>query len=490
MKRILVTAIAFCLALGLKAQNIFPYKLDNCITSVFCLDCGDQKANVKQIEFTALIDSLNKANDYSRVKGSIMLQVLVDSAGHGCVLSHTDVSNNAVTKNIVKSLNAFNGWIPAQTKGKPESRTSFNLLISISGGVLSGKVQRVDMDAFKQSFDKPASPEIYNKGYKYKNEHLKQYEITVWDSKNSNLPNNMDDNITIDKNGVIWLTIDEGLVKFDGKNFANAEQDIISKGNYFNYFAIATDNENTKWVYAGKNIYSYDDNKWTVYDPKTIGINSAYEIINNPATGEVFFCSDEGLTIYKNGKWSNLNKSKIKELPSNRVTFAKRDSKNRIWIGTFSSSVLIEADGKAISFNDTQSVLKGKCITSMDEDENGNVYLGLYEYDRKDPRGINNDEGIAIYSSNNEVKQLTTSNSGMPFNHVSDVLYDKVEKVVWIATDRAGLVRYDLKNGWENYHNDNSAMPTSYISKMTFDNNGVLYLATRQGLVRVARKSK
>ena len=76
----------------------------------------------------------------------------------------------------------------------------------------------------------------------------------------------------------------------------------------------------------------------------------------------------------------------------------------------------------------------------------------------------------------------------MPFNNATDVLYDKKEKVLWISTDRAGLVRYDLKDSWENYHPDNSEIPTSYISTMTFDNNGILYLATRQGLVKVERK--
>lgn len=78
----------------------------------------------------------------------------------------------------------------------------------------------------------------------------------------------------------------------------------------------------------------------------------------------------------------------------------------------------------------------------------------------------------------------------MPFNHTNKVLYDKNEKVLWISTDRAGLVRYDLQEGWENYHNENSDIPTSYISTMEFDSNGVLYLATRQGLVRIERIKK
>jgi len=362
------------------------------------------------------------------------------------------------------------------------------MIFTITENKIVGKVERVDMNAFKKSFDKPRSPEIFNKTYNYKNENLKNYKISVWNTKNSNLTNNMNDHIAIDKKGLIWLTLDEGLVTFDGKDFKNAEQNITDKGKFFSYYSIASDNNNVKWVYGTNNIYSFDNTTWTKYDPTEIGIDGAYEIINNPKTNEVFFCSDEGLTIYKDGKWSNINQSNLQGLPSNRVTFAKRDSKNRIWIGTFSGTVLIEENNQVTNFENSKTILKGKCITSMDEDENGNLYFSLFEFNRKEKGKVNNDEGIAIRYADGTFKQFTTENSGMPFNYTNCVVYDKNEKVLWISTDRAGLVRFDLKEGWENYHNENSEIPTSYISTMTLDEKGNLYLATRQGLVKIERK--
>lgn len=470
------------------AQNLFPVKLENCKTDKFCLDCGDTKAGYEQKEFNKLQDKLNNELNLQGIKGAVKFQVLVDKKGKGCVLSHTDQSNNPITLKIVEELNKFKKWTPAISEEKKEEKSSINLIFSINDNKIQGQIERVDMNAFKKSFDNAKSPEIFNKDYNYKNENLKNYKITVWNTKNSNLANNMNDHISIDNDGLIWLTVDEGLVTFNGKEFTNAEQNITDKGNFFSYYAIATDNNNTKWVYGTKNIYSFDNKKWLKYAPSEIGIDGAYEIINNPNTGEVFFCSDEGLTIYKDGKWSNINKEKVKEFPSDRVTFAKRDSKNRIWIGTFSGSVMIDENGNATNFEKSNTVLKGKCITSMDEDENGNLYFTLYEFDRKEKGKVNNDEGIAIRYADGTFKQFTTENSGMPFNHTNCVLYDRNEKILWISTDRAGLVRYDLKDGWENYHNENSEIPTSYISTMTFDKEGNLYLATRQGLVKIERK--
>jgi hypothetical protein len=476
------------LTLQANAQNLFPVKLESCNTERFCLDCGDTKAGYDENEFSKLQDELNKELNLKGITGSVKFQVLVDAKGRACVLSHTDQSNNPITLKIIEELNKFKKWTPAVTSGKKEEKSSMNLIFVINDNKISGRIERVDMNAFKKSFDNPRSPEIFNKTYDYKNENLKNYRITVWNSKNSNLQNNMNDNITIDKNGLIWLTVDEGLVTFDGKEFKNAEQNITDKGKFFAYYALATDNNNVKWVYGKNNIYSFDNTKWTKYDSTEIGIDGAYEIVNNPKTSELFFCSDEGLTIYKEGKWTNLNKSKLQDLPSNRITFAKRDSKNRIWIGTFNGTAMIDENNQVTNFENTKTVLKGKCITSMDEDENGNLYFTLYEFDRKEKGKVNNDEGIAIRYTDGTFKQFTTDNSGMPFNHTNCVLYDKNEKVLWISTDRAGLVRYDLKGGWENYHNENSDIPTSYISTMTFVDKGNLYLATRQGLVKIERK--
>jgi streptogramin lyase len=476
------------LTIRANAQNLFPVKLENCNAKRFCLDCGDIKAGVDQNEFTKLLVKLNKELNLNGIRGTVKFQVLVDSEGRACVLSHTDQTNHPITLKIIEELNKFKKWTPAITSGKPEEKSSINLIFSIDNNKISGQVERVDMQAFNKSFDKPRSPEIYNKTYVYKNENLKNYKITVWNANNSNLPNNMNDHLTIDKNGLVWLTVDEGLVTFDGKEFKNAEQNITDKGAYFNYYALTSDNANVKWVFGKNNIYSFNDVNWTKYDPTEIGIDGAYEIVNNQKSGEVFFCSDEGLTIYKDGKWTNLNNSKLKDLPSNRVTFARRDSKNRIWIGTFSGTAMIDENNQVTNFENSNTVLKGKCITSMDEDENGNLFFTLYEFDRKDKEQINNNEGIAIRYTDGTFKQFTTENSGLPFNHTNCVLYDKIEKVLWISTDRAGLVRYDLKDGWENYHNENSDIPTSYISTMTFDNEGNLYLGTRQGLVKIERK--
>ncbi|MFC0426487.1 hypothetical protein [Chryseobacterium scophthalmum] len=230
-KTILILSTAF--AVNLNAQNIFPVKLDNCKTDKFCLDCGDVKAGYDEQNFLQLQNELQESLNLKGLKGVIKFQMLVDSKGKACVLSHTDQSKNPITLKIIEKLNKLKNWSPAITAGKKEEKSSINLIFAINENKIKGNVERVDVKAFTKSFDRPTNPEIFNKTYNYKNENLKNYKITSWNSKNSNLPNNMNDHIAIDKSGLIWLTADESLVTFDGKDFKNVEQNITDKGKFF-----------------------------------------------------------------------------------------------------------------------------------------------------------------------------------------------------------------------------------------------------------------
>lgn len=484
MKYLSLLATAICFSTALRAQHLLPVKMNNCVTERFCLDCGDVKADVDKAKFDQFLKTLNAANNTNQVGGKILFQVLLDSTGKGCVLSHSDIGKTPFAGIIATGLNDFDGYIPAVTKGVKEERTSFEMLFEFNDGKITGRVKRVEMASLVAV---NSGPEIVNKTYDYRNDELPNYDITVWDNLNSNLPNNMNDHIAFDKDAQLWLSVDGGLVRFYGKKF-KSENWPAGKARFYMCRGIAPDHQNTVWVLDGEALRSYSNKKWATHDSLTTGFRGGYSMHFNNATEELVVSADNGVGIYKKGKWTMITRQQVKELPSNRVAFAKRDSKNRLWIGTYSGSVMIDENGKATGFNETTSVLKGKTITSMDEDENGNLYFGLFEYDRKVKKQVNNDEGIAIMRTNGTIQQYTTSNSGMPFNHVTQVLYDKNEKVLWIATDRAGLVRYDLKNTWENYHHHNSDIPTSYIADMAFDREGTLYLATRRGLVKLKRR--
>jgi len=489
MKKAAILIILSFMVSVLSSQNIYPVKIKSCKADRFCLDCGDIKASYEDKKFDEMIIRLNEKMNLQGMSGIVLFQVLIDSTGHGCVLSHTDKSKTFISKKIIKELKKFDGWIPAKTDNKALERVSISIIFSIEDGQITGKIKRINLAAFKDRFDHPQDPEIINKRYTYTNPNLSKYKITVWNSKNSNLPDNFNDDILIDKKNTIWMTLDEGLVKFENDSFIREEQDITDKGKYFAYYALGCDNQNVKWVYAKNNIYSYDNKKWTVYSKENIGFDGAYSIINNNKTGELFFCTDEGLFIRKDNKWIKIIElDTIEGITSKRIHYAQRDSKNRLWIGYSGGTLMIDTNGAVTVYNKIKSPFNGYSIFSMTGDSDGNLYFSLYNANRKGKKPEQIKEGIGVLDRDGNFKMLTIHNSGLPVGDVSKIIYDKYDNVLWIITNSAGLIRYDLKDGWEVYHNLNSKIPTSYVSDIATDNNGNIYLATRQGMVKIERK--
>jgi len=463
------------------AQNIFLQKVEGCNTSMFCLDCGTPKAGYDSLEFAAISENINR--DFKlNGNGAIMFQVLVDSVGMGCVLSHTDVSENKITKVLIGYLNACK-WTPAVTKSKP-TRSSINVLFIIANGKISGKIQRVDQKAFASGLKSSGEPTVYNKDYHYKNASLANYVFTSWNRENSKLPSNLSQHCIVDQFGVLWYDTLDGLIKFDGQNFIPLDDSLpVRKTRTMNPMYV--DIKNNLW-FGGIGIYSYDGSKWMTHDSTETRISNAYHITGNPITGELLFASGDGLAILKNGKWELLNIKKISQLPSNRIYYAYRDKKERLWIGTFSGSIMIDKNNQVTEFKNGGTPLQETCISSAAEDEQGNVYFSLYAF-KKHERDVD-EEGIVVFTADGQWMHYNDKNSGLPSNHVNNLFYDKFEKVLWISTHSAGLVRFDLRDNWENYNNKNSGVPSFDVYQVTQDLKGTLYVSTYNGLLKIQKK--
>ncbi|MDB5111112.1 MAG: hypothetical protein JWR67_2226 [Mucilaginibacter sp.] len=443
------------------------------------MDCGDPKATCEAFTLNYISDKLNRRYNFGNGSGSITFQVLVDSTGFSCVLSHTDVTHSMLTNDLIRFLNG-NIWRPAMENGKPVS-ASVNVSFKIVNGKISGQMERMDLT----ELNAPGNPTVYNKQYQYVNPSLNTYDFTVFTKYNSPLPDNIGEACVVDKSDILWYATPHGLARFDGKtiNAVNETNSPLTATTAVH--DIAVDKDNNKWLYANKAIYMYSDAGWRIFDSTHVAISSGYHIIANPE-GEVFFTSHKGLLILRNDKIRLLNKELIGQLPSNNVYYAYYDTHKRLWIGTFRGSIMIDKKQKVTVFNNPNTPLNNVCISGIAEDEQGNLYFSLHAY--KTSTGDVDEEGIAMLRADGKWFHYNDKNSGMPSNHVNSLLYDKFEHVLWIGTHQSGLVRFDLKDGWENYHNNNSAIPGYDIYQIAQDSKGVIYAATANGLLKIRKK--
>ena len=176
-------------SINLSAQNIFKEKVEGCKIDQFCLDCGTPKANCDSTAFNALVDKITNKYKITGGSGAVMFQVLVDPAGNGCVLSHTDASHSAITADFIAGFNSIR-WIPAIQRGKAV-KSSINVLITLADSKLTGQIKRAKTEEFISGAKSADPPTVYNKQYRYSNSNLSHYTFSVWDPSNSSLPGNL-----------------------------------------------------------------------------------------------------------------------------------------------------------------------------------------------------------------------------------------------------------------------------------------------------------
>ena len=479
-KLTLIILFVFCLPATLSAQDLFLEKVEDYNSADYCMDCGDPKATCDQIILDNICDRIMLKYMLSKeFNGSITFQVLVESTGFGRVLSHTDVTNSVLTADLIRFLNGFL-WKPAKVNGKRVT-ASVNVVFRITSGRLSSQIQRMDLAELKP----PGDPVIYNKSAVYANPSLKSYDFKTWTKFNSPLPDNISLSCTVDKSDILWYATARGLTRFDGIFFNPVNEFNSPFSTDMAIGGITSDKDNNKWVYVNNKIFKCTDDKWMIYDFKKF-LEAGVTHILNSSNGKLLFTTNDGLVAVRNDKVLLLNKKNVPLLPSNDIAYAYVDSRKRLWIGTQKGSIMIDKDFFVTTFNKSNTPLKNTCITNVAEDEKGNLYFSLTDCNKVSDDSDN--EGIAVLNTKGNWIHYNDKNSGMPSNHVNNILYDKFEHVLWIGTNQSGIVRFNLKDGWENYHNNNSAVPGFAIYQLVQDSKGVIYATTANGLLRIRKK--
>lgn len=139
----LISLMLILISQNAYGQHLFAKKYENCNTDKFCLDCGDTKVGIDSAKFSKMIADLNHRVYVNNLQGNVYAQVLVDSAGNGCVLSHSETKGLTVSEKMVWALNDFKGWKPAISDGKPEHKVSILFQFIISNGKISGHLVRM-----------------------------------------------------------------------------------------------------------------------------------------------------------------------------------------------------------------------------------------------------------------------------------------------------------------------------------------------------------
>lgn len=309
----------------------------------------------------------------------------------------------------------------------------------------------------------------------------------VYNSGNSDLPENRLKSITMDKSQNIWLgTAGDGGVKFDGEDWVVYNQSTSGISNN-HVDSIAIDLKGNIWFGTGDGICMFDgDTTWVSYNSENSGLpnDDIYPLAIDRGSGASALNDDQisvwigtygdGIVKFDGKETWDIYKSTNSPLIDDLIRSIAIDKEGNKWIGTlFGGVAKFNGDATWTVYTDFNSQLPSNAVYPINFDAKGNVWLGT-------------EGGLAMLTPDEKWTVYTEENSGLPDNKVYSMRIDK-SGIVWVGTTVGGLARLDPSiqgdsiNPWTVYNTYNSGLPHNEVRGITIDSEGVLWIATYGG---------
>ena len=294
-----------------------------------------------------------------------------------------------------------------------------------------------------------------------------------------------------DSQGFLWLGTQDGLNRYDGRNFAIYKYDPDDPRSLGSNFiqAILEDRDGALWICTlcgGLNHYDRATGRFTRYrarpdQPFSIPDNNVQAILIAP-DGALWVGTNSGglsrfdkdsrqFTSYQNDPDDPAS------LSNNNVSEIIADAQGNLWLSTFGGLNRFDpASGKFTRYiNDPEDPgsLSSNLAQVVYQDRRGNLWVGTFNggLNRYDPAT----DSFTIYRNDPEDPHSLSS------DNVQAIFADS-QGTLWVGTNSGGLNRYDYESGkFSRYLNDPSnpkSLGHNNVVSIYEDQAGVLWVGT------------
>jgi ligand-binding sensor domain-containing protein/signal transduction histidine kinase len=293
---------------------------------------------------------------------------------------------------------------------------------------------------------------------------LAQYQFDVWNTDNG-LPQNSVQVILQTRDGYLWFTTFDGLVRYDGVRFT-VFNTANSKGITSNRFiALFEDRDGILWVGTEDGgLIKYQAGTFTTYTTEDGLLHNRVTAIQDDAEGNLLVSTSAGLVRRQNGKFIPLIRKEVGPYPNADY----RDRAGAIWY--FDQARLYRLkDGQVITYQIEGELVKAGTI-SMREDRQGSLWIGTYA-------GLNRlkDGTLTVY----------TMKDGLPKGYVRTIYEDRRGNL-WLGSTEGGLSRF--KDGRFTTYSMAHGLSSNNVSAIYEDREGTLWVGTHDGGLNRLRK--
>lgn len=295
----------------------------------------------------------------------------------------------------------------------------------------------------------------------------------IFNKRNSQLTSEYVSAVAVDSNNIKWIgTDDEGLFRFDGKNWRHYSQS-NSNLRSNNITSLAVDKMNNVWIGFGDGLMMFNGTLFIDYSEHLTYKNVTS--LKTDMNGKVWIGTFYGLTCNDNGAWKKYTSS---DLGLDSYIYAITvDINNKVWISR--NGGLSIYNGSMWSFIEIASMKLpsriGRVINAITYDTGGKIWVSFLREMNNDGSAVLFDGGIAYYDGAWKVfsdplisTQFTTH------------LYTDRNNNKWVST-KYGLGKINTFGIPFLYTKANYDFPLDIMGAASSDAGGSVYVGTRGG---------
>ena len=274
------------------------------------------------------------------------------------------------------------------------------------------------------------------------------------------MPTDKINSIAQTRDGYLWLATQNGLVRFDGRQFTQVPIDLPSALGQDVRNLMTFQDGNLRFVINNGGFGAYDGHRFSaVGDARWWQPGVDGNTIVESRDGTVWLGSDSGL-----GRWSPQNPADNLFIdPTNTgsiLSFCESEP-GHLWIGTSDHGLFRWSSGQLMHYPDAWL---DKHIISAMAGKTNEVWLGT-------------DYGLRRWSNG-----IVTEISGIGAE-VKALLLDR-HGVLWVGTSGMGLARYE--NGKIDILTRTDGLGSDFVTSLFEDSEGSLWVGTREGVTQLS----
>ncbi len=294
------------------------------------------------------------------------------------------------------------------------------------------------------------------------NRSLNEFGHQAWTTENG-LPQNTVQAIVQTQDGYLWIGTQEGLVRFDGLNFAvfDKENTPAFKSNDIRF--LRPDKQGRLWISTSYGLVCRHNGQFTSYTiNEGLPDNSVGPVVED-VNGNIWIGTAAGLARFEGGKFKTLTVDE--GLARNVIQFLTSRADGTLLVGTSAGIQSLSGD-RFNTFPIPADILPAN-ITAIAETQNGQLWLATLD---------------GLFS----LHGATATPIALPNNRVNALCVDR-EGTLWIGT-AAGVAR--LRNGKAETFTAANGLTSNLVLSIFEDREGSIWIGTEAGGLNLLKSKK